>query len=112
MTDVKEYYNTKESKLGYLLFLNGAKHFGYYEKGDKLYHISAALRKMERKIGAALNLPAGSMILGAGSGMGAVSRNVSRWFRYDITGIDILDFNLKEVKKQASLAKNNDLTVK
>lgn len=109
--NVKSYYNTKESKLGYILFLRGAKHFGYYDKGDKMYQISQSLRKMERKIGEALNLPATSKVLDAGSGMGAVSRNLAKWFHYDITGIDILDFNLLKARAEASKPKNSDLSL-
>jgi ubiquinone/menaquinone biosynthesis C-methylase UbiE len=109
--DVEAYYNTKESKLGYLLFLKGAKHFGYFDKGDRMYQISKSLRKMERKIGESLSLPAGSKILDAGSGMGAVSRNIARWFKYNITGIDILDFNLSKAREQASRAENADLSL-
>lgn len=99
--NVKDYYGTKESRLGYIIFLSGAKHFGFYEPGDKMYQISKSLRKMERKIGESLALPANSKVLDAGSGMGAVSRNLSQWFNYRITGIDILDFNLTEARKQA-----------
>lgn len=109
--NVKAYYNTKESKLGYILFLKGAKHFGYYDNGDKMYQISKSLRKMERKIGEALNLPAKSKVLDAGSGMGTVSRNLARWFQYDITGIDILDFNLAAARKEASKPENSNLAV-
>ncbi len=109
--NVKAYYNTKESKLGYILFLKGAKHFGYYDKGDKIHQISKSLRKMERKIGEALNLPAKSKVLDAGSGMGAVSRNLARWFDYDITGIDILDFNLSKAREEAYKLKSFGLSL-
>jgi sterol 24-C-methyltransferase len=109
--NVKFYYNTRESKLGYILFLRGAKHFGFYENGDKMHQISKSLRKMERKIGEALDLPAKSKVLDAGSGMGAVSRNLSRWFHYDITGIDILDFNLSKAREEAGKPNNIDLSL-
>lgn len=109
--NVKSYYNTRESKLGYILFLRGAKHFGFYEKGDKMHQVSKALRKMKRKIGEALNLPPNSKVLDAGSGMGAVSRNLARWLHYDITGIDILDFNLSKAREEAGKSKNSDLSL-
>ena len=109
--NVKAYYNTRESKLGYILFLRGAKHFGFYEEGDKMHQVSKSLRKMERKIGAALNLPAQSKVLDAGSGMGAVSRNLACWFHYDITGIDILDFNLLKAREEASKPENTNLSL-
>ncbi|HEX8182107.1 MAG TPA: class I SAM-dependent methyltransferase [Candidatus Saccharimonadales bacterium] len=109
--NVKAYYNTKESKLGYILFLRGAKHFGYYERGDKMFQVSKALRKMERKIGKALDLPAKSNVLDAGSGMGTVSRNLVRWFDYSITGIDILDFNLAKACREADKSANSNLSL-
>lgn len=109
--NVKAYYNTRESKLGYILFLRGAKHFGFYEKGDKMNQVSKALRKMERKIGEALNLPAKSKVLDAGSGMGAVSRNLAGWFHYNITGIDILDFNLSKAREEAKKPENASLSL-
>lgn len=106
--NVKKYYHTKESRLGYMLFLRGAKHFGYYDKGDLSFLFSPALRKMEQKIGEALNLKPGDKVLDAGSGMGIVSRNLASWFGYKITGIDILDFNLTRASQEAQKPVNSD----
>ncbi len=107
--NIKAYYNTRESRVGYMLFLNGTKHFGFYEEGDKWYNVSFALRKMEHKIGDALNLPRGSTVLDAGCGMGIVSHNLARWYGYNITGIDILDFNLETAQAQAGRPENKEL---
>lgn len=106
---VKAYYNTKESRIGYMLFLRGTKHFGFYEKGDLPFGFQKALRKMERKIGEALQLEKGAKVLDAGSGMGVVSRNLARWYGYNITGIDILDFNLAKATQEAEKPENRDL---
>lgn len=108
---VKAYYHTRESRIGYLLFLRGAKHFGFYQKGDVPFGFQRALRKMERKIGEALDLQPGDKVLDAGCGMGVVSRNLARWYGYDIVGIDILDFNLEKAKRKAKTPKNKDLSL-
>lgn len=109
---VKKYYDTRESRIGYMLFLRGAKHFGFYDKGDLPLGFQKALRKMERKIGVALNLNRGDKVLDAGCGMGIVSQNLARWYGYNITGIDLLDFNLAEAKRRANKPQNNDLELK
>jgi ubiquinone/menaquinone biosynthesis C-methylase UbiE len=106
---IKEYYRTRESRIGYMLFLRGAKHFGYYEKGDPLFSFQKSLRKMEIKLGEALSLKRGSKVLDAGCGMGVVSRNLAKWYGYDITGIDILDFNLAKAKRRAEKSSNSNL---
>lgn len=109
--NVKAYYDTRESRIGYMLFLRGAKHFGFYEKGDLPFGFQRALRKMERKIGEDLDLQPGDKILDAGCGMGVVSRNLAHWYGYDITGIDILDFNLEKAKSEAVKPTNKDLSL-
>ena len=73
---VKAYYRTRESRIGYMMFLRGSKHFGYYERGDLPFGFQRALRKMERRIGEALSLRPGDEVLDAGCGMGVVSRNL------------------------------------
>lgn len=109
---VKEYYHTRESRIGYMLFLRGAKHFGYYDKGDLPIGFQRALRKMERNIGNALGLRRGAKVLDAGCGMGIVSRNLARWYGYDITGIDLLDFNLQKAESEAKKPENSDLKLR
>lgn len=92
-----------------MLFLRGTKHFGLYEKGSLPIGFHHALRAMERKIGDALALPKGAKVLDAGCGMGVVSRNLARWYGYTISGIDILDFNLRKAKQEAQKPANRDL---
>ncbi len=108
---VKAYYRTRESRIGYMMFLRGAKHFGYYERGDLPFGFQRALRKMERRIGEALSLRPGDEVLDAGCGMGVVSRNLAHWYGYDITGIDILDFNLEKAKYDASESMHRGLSL-
>ncbi|SRR6266498_40980 len=103
------YYNRSESKRGYVLFLKGTKHFGYYNVGDKPRQFNKALRQMEALLGQKLNLPEGSVVLDAGCGMGDVASYLAKNNKLKIEGVDILDFNIKEAKKRINdrgLSKN------
>ncbi|MBL7487516.1 methyltransferase domain-containing protein [Frankia sp. AgB1.9] len=91
---VLRYYDRTESRLGYLYLLRGTKHFGWYEAGDSGWRFSPAMRRMEHQLGDRLGLDAGSLVLDAGCGMGEVARTLAVAFGLDVTGIDILGFNL------------------
>jgi ubiquinone/menaquinone biosynthesis C-methylase UbiE len=97
---VIDYYNTRESKQGYMLFLKGTKHFGYYNPGDRSWQFNKALRQMEALLAQKLALPKGAKVLDAGCGMGDVASYLAKNQELNIEGIDILDFNIKEAKKR------------
>jgi sterol 24-C-methyltransferase len=97
---VINYYNTGESKRGYILFLKGTKHFGYYTKEDKPWQFQKALRQMESRLAKELKLSENAKILDAGCGMGDVACFLAKRYKYRIEGIDILDFNIREAKKR------------
>lgn len=97
---VIDYYNTRESKHGYILFLKGTKHFGYYKPGDHPWQFSKALRQMEALLAQKLNLPKSAKVLDAGCGMGDVASFLAKNQKLNIEGIDILDFNIMEAKKR------------
>lgn len=97
---VVNYYHRTESKVGYQLFLGGTKHFGFYEKGDRMWSFPDALRRMEDRLGESLDLPRGSYVLDAGSGMGDVASRLAAKFGLHVKGIDILDFNVSEARKR------------
>jgi ubiquinone/menaquinone biosynthesis C-methylase UbiE len=59
---------------------------------------------MENQLGRRLDLPAGSRVLDAGCGMGDVARAMATRFDLDVTGIDILDFNLAEARLRSEAA--------
>lgn len=104
MSAVLRYYDRTESRLGYLYLLRGTKHFGWYEAGDSGWRFSPAMRRMEHQLGRRLGLEAGSRVLDAGCGMGDVARTLAADFELDVTGIDILDFNLDEARRRSERA--------
>jgi hypothetical protein len=53
------YYSKPESRLSYRLLLGGTKHFGYYPDGAGGLSMATAMRRMEDKLGATLDLPPG-----------------------------------------------------
>jgi sterol 24-C-methyltransferase len=96
------YYNRKGSRIGYDLFLGGTKHFGLYRDGDSAWNWPAALRRMEDKLGSVLSLPQGAHVLDAGCGVGHVADHLAAEYGLRVSGIDILDFNIRSAKEQAA----------
>ncbi|KPM52662.1 methyltransferase type 11 [Frankia sp. R43] len=90
--------------MGYLYLLRGTKHFGWYEAEDARWRLSPAMRRMEHQLGRRLGLETGSRVLDAGCGMGEVARTMAVHFGLDVTGIDILDFNLDEARRRSEKA--------
>jgi ubiquinone/menaquinone biosynthesis C-methylase UbiE len=99
---VWRYYDQTESRIGYKLLLGGTKHFGWYEPGQSLWRFSTAMRQMEDVLADKLNLLAGSAVLDAGCGVGDVARAMASKYGLKVTGIDILEFNLKEARRRSA----------
>jgi len=110
------YYDRGESRIGYRLLLGGTKHFGYYEPGDSRWNFRAGMRRMEDKLAERLDPPPSYgdvrtlRILDAGCGVGNVARALAARHGMDVTGIDILDFNLAEAKRRTAKAGLEDRT--
>jgi len=108
---VSRYYRTPESRLGYSLLLGGTKHFGYYRPGDTAWRLRAAMRRMEDQMGARLALRPGSRVLDAGCGVGDVATHLAAEpYKLDVTGIDILDFNVTRARRRANSKGVSDRT--
>jgi len=108
---VSRYYHEPESRLGYSLILGGTKHFGYYRPGDASWRLRAAMRRMEDQLALRLALPPGSRVLDAGCGVGDVATYLAAAPReLEVTGIDILAFNLAKARRRANARGVGDRT--
>lgn len=107
---VLRYYDRTESRLGYRLLLGETKHFGWYEPGQSMWRFAAAMRRMERVLAERLDLPAGSRVLDAGCGVGDVARTLALEKLLNVTGIDLLDFNLATARRRSEAAGLADRT--
>jgi ubiquinone/menaquinone biosynthesis C-methylase UbiE len=99
---VWRYYDRGESRLGYRFLLGGTKHFGYYEPGESMWRFKPAMRRMEDLLAQRLGLSPGSRVLDAGCGVGNVARALAYRSGVDVTGIDILEFNLQEATRRTA----------
>jgi sterol 24-C-methyltransferase len=96
------YYRKPESRLSYRLLLGGTKHFGYYPVGSSGLSMATAMRLMEDKLGATLDLPPGSRVLDAGCGEGNVAVRLGTRFGLEVDGVDLLEVNLRRARRKAA----------
>jgi ubiquinone/menaquinone biosynthesis C-methylase UbiE len=101
---VWRYYDLGESRIGYRVLLGGTKHFGYYEPGQSMWHFKTAMRRMEDLLAERLAQAPGGRVLDAGCGVGNVARALATRHGLDVTGIDILEFNLQEAARRTAAA--------
>lgn len=106
---VINYFNNLESRLGYSLLLKGTKHFGYYPKGKENLSIPSAQMLMEDKLALNLHLKKESYVLDAGCGEGIVASYLAKKYGLRITGIDLLDWSIKNSKRNAQKIKVEEL---
>ena len=59
------------------------------------------LLRMEDKLAQELDLAPGAKVLDAGCGVGEVADHLAKEYGLDVTGIDILDFNIEEANNRA-----------
>lgn len=96
------YYHKPESRLSYRLLLGGTKHYGYYPAGSRGLSMARAMRLMEDKLGATLDLPPGARVLDAGCGQGDVAVRLATRFGLQVDGVDLLGFNLERARRKAA----------
>ncbi|KAB8071041.1 S-adenosyl-L-methionine-dependent methyltransferase [Aspergillus leporis] len=100
---LQSYYHSLESRVGYRLFLGGTRHFGFYDKDTWWpFPINKALRAMEDKLAALLNLSPGAYVLDAGCGVGHVAINLATKYGYRIQGIDIIQHHLDKARRNVA----------
>ena len=101
---VQRYYASLESRIGYLVFLGGTRHFGYYPKGTySPFPINRALRAMEGHLFTRLNLPPGATVLDAGCGVGHVAIYMAQNGLH-VQAIDIVDRHLEKAQRNVRAA--------
>lgn len=96
------YYRRLESRLGYTLLLGGSKHFGWYPPGCERLSMRRALTLMEDRLGRALDLPAGALVLDAGCGRGAVAVRLATSLGLRVEGVDILPGDIRHARRRAA----------
>ena len=97
---IQKYYGSMESRLGYRLFLGGARHYGYYEgPHSSPFDVNNALRAMEAKMLEALQLPPKSRVLDAGCGDGYVAIYMARSGGLRVEAIDVVPHHLANAKR-------------
>jgi sterol 24-C-methyltransferase len=96
------YYRRLESRVTYALLLSGTRHFGWYPPGSEGLPMRAALRLMEDRLGRALDLPAGALVLDAGCGRGAVALHLAAAFGLRVEGVDILAGDVRRAARDAA----------
>ncbi|MFD7661198.1 class I SAM-dependent methyltransferase [Streptomyces sp. NPDC059788] len=103
MSNVREvirYYRQPGSRIGYRLFLHGTKHFGFYREKDSPWLWSAAMRRMEDKMGKTLAQPSGARVLDAGCGVGDVAGHLAGRFGLRVHGVDLLDTHVAQARRR------------
>ena len=97
---LQEYYSTTESRLGYRIFLGGARHFGYYDEStSSAFPIDIALRAMEQTIFEALGKPKNANLFDAGCGEGQVALYLAKAGYNKIEGVDLVPRHLLRANK-------------
>ncbi|KAJ5594402.1 uncharacterized protein N7459_000610 [Penicillium hispanicum] len=97
---LQTYYQSLESRIGYRLILGGTRHFGYYERDTWWpFPFGAALRAMEDKLAASLDLGRGAYVLDAGCGVAHVAIHLATKFGFKIQGIDVVDHHVAKARR-------------
>lgn len=102
---IQAYYNSIESCIGYLLFLGGTRHFGYYlSETSWPWPMSRALRLMEAKLLEALECVEGAKVLDAGCGVGHVALYMARNGGFHVDCIDLTPHHVAKAVKNVRAA--------
>lgn len=102
--DLKSYYASLESRIGYRFLLGGTRHFGYYETGSWWpFPINKALRRMEDHLFESLGLPAGATVLDAGCGNGYVAMHMARR-DLNVRAVDVTERHVAKARRNVLAA--------
>jgi sterol 24-C-methyltransferase len=102
---IQAYYDSLESRIGYLIFLGGTRHFGYYSSETSWpWPVTGALRKMEAKLLAALRCAEGAKVLDAGCGVGHVALYMAQNGGFHVDCIELTPHHVKKAVQNIRLA--------
>ncbi|KAK8128437.1 hypothetical protein PG984_009545 [Apiospora sp. TS-2023a] len=102
---LQSYYQSLESRVGYRLMLGGTRHFGFWDHDTYWpFPFSKGLRKMEDKMAQALALPAGSIVLDAGCGVGHVALRMAKTHGLHVKAIDVTEHHVVKAQRNIQRA--------
>ena len=104
---LRKYY--ARSRVGYNLFLGGAKHFGYHPAGEQVSE-QRAQDLMHEQVANALHLDQRMHVLDAGCGQGIVATWLARTIGCTVSGVTIVPFEVTSAQRVASAAQQSDRT--
>ncbi|GGU15139.1 class I SAM-dependent methyltransferase [Streptomyces lateritius] len=99
LAGLRRVYGRPGSRIFYTLVAKNARHWGWTEPGQSRWRMWRAQRQLEDVLGKKLDLPAGAHVLDAGCGSGVVARAMASRFGLKVTGIDVLDFNIRQARR-------------
>ncbi|KAM0338715.1 hypothetical protein ACHAPQ_002113 [Fusarium lateritium] len=103
-TELRNYYESWDSRLVYQVIMGGTQHFGYWDQDTYWpFPLTPQLRRMEERLLEIIDVPVGSQILDAGCGVGHVTRYFAQ-HGMRMLGIDIIDWQIEEARNVASKA--------
>ncbi|MGW4892458.1 class I SAM-dependent methyltransferase [Kitasatospora sp. NPDC004240] len=104
LTGLRRVYGRPGSRLFYSLVCRRARHWGWTEPGQSRWRCWRAQRQLQDVLGRKLALPVGSSVLDAGCGSGVVARAMAARFGLVVTGVDVLDFHLRQARRLSARA--------
>ncbi|MFI6449538.1 class I SAM-dependent methyltransferase [Kitasatospora sp. NPDC050543] len=104
LAGLRRVYGRPGSWLFYTLVARNARHWGWTEPGQSKWRCWRAQRQLEGVLGRKLALPTGSQVLDAGCGTGTVARAMATRFGLVVTGVDVLDFHLRDARRLSARA--------
>ncbi|MER7753162.1 methyltransferase domain-containing protein [Kitasatospora sp. NPDC097643] len=110
LTGLRRVYGRTGSRLFYTRVARNARHWGWTEPGQSKWRLWRAQRQLEDVLGRKLALPVGARVMDAGCGAGVVARAMAARFGLVVTGVDVLDFHLREARRLSARAALDDRT--
>ncbi|MFJ4796831.1 class I SAM-dependent methyltransferase [Kitasatospora purpeofusca] len=101
---LRRVYGTPGHRLFYTLVCRRARHWGWTEPGQSKWRCWRAQRQLEGVLGRKLALTPGSRVLDAGCGSGVVARQLAARFGLRVTGVDLMDFHVREARRLSARA--------